>query len=435
MNFTIIGLNYTSCLCPLHGSFVPQNKSTEYIQMKDTNSSRDQRLSTWLAFALLPLAGFATDIYLPSLPDMSASLNISEIQIQLTLSIFLISYGLSQLFIGSVLDSFGRHKIGIVCLLVFALASFVIGSSHNIYVIYLMRVVHAITAATIVVAKRAYFVDVFTGNKLKHYLSLFSIIWSVGPIVAPFVGGYLQSNFGWASNFYFLGIWAIVFAVLEYFFNTESLKNFSPFHLKSIVNIYLTMLRTTSFTLGLLVIGISYAMVMVYNMTGPFIIEHHLHFTPVIAGYCSLIIGFAWMIGGFIGKATIHKPFVKKLSLNLGAQVMICLVMLFSSSFVENIFLLVCFAFLVHISAGFAFNVYFTYCLGKFPNNAGIASGLTGGVMYVIVSVLSYGMVYFIPANDTRHLGWSYLFLIAASALVMRAVTRNSKSAVRSQPH
>ena len=396
--------------------------------MKDTNR-KDQQLSTWLAFALLPLAGFATDIYLPSLPGMSVSLGITEIRTQFTLSIFLISYGISQLFIGSVLYSFGRHKIGVVCLLVFALASFVIARSHNIYLIYLMRVVHGITAATIVVSKRAYFVDVFSGDRLKHYLSLFSIIWSTGPIVAPFVGGYLQNNFGWQSNFYFLGIWAVLFALLEYFFNRESLKHFSPFHFKSIVQVYTSMLRTTSFTLGLLIIGISYSMVMVYNMTGPFIIEHHLHFTAVIAGYCSLIIGFAWMIGGFIGKATIHKPFVKKLSLNLAVQVLICLVMLFSTSFIENISLLASFAFLVHVCAGFAFNVYFTYCLGKFPRNAGIASGLTGGIMYVIVSVLSYGMVYLMPANDTRNLGWSYLILILAVALVMWAVRKNEEPA------
>jgi len=392
-------------------------------------SKKDKRISTWLAFALLPLAGFATDIYLPSLPSMSASLGITDIRAQFTLSIFLISYGVSQLFIGSILDSFGRYRIGIFSLLIFALASFVIAGTQNIYLIYLMRVIHGITAATVVVSKRAYFVDVFTGDQLKHYLSLFSIIWSTGPIVAPFVGGYLQSNFGWSSNFYFLGIWAVIFALLEYFFNTESLKNFSPFRFKSIANVYITMLRTTSFTLGLFVIGISYSMVMVYNMTGPFIIEHHLHFTPVVAGYCSLIIGFAWMVGGFIGKATIDKPFVKKLSLNLVAQLVTSLVMLLSLSFVENIFLLIFFAFLVHVGAGFAFNVYFTYCLGKFPQNAGIASGLTGGIMYVIVSALSYGMVYMIPAKDAQHLGWSYLILIIASALVMWAITRNTTAA------
>ena len=72
--------------------------------------AKHQNIATLLAFALIPLSGFATDIYIPSLPTMAGDLHVSSIQVQLTLSLFLISYGVSQLFIGSVLDSFGRYK-------------------------------------------------------------------------------------------------------------------------------------------------------------------------------------------------------------------------------------------------------------------------------------------------------------------------------------
>lgn len=379
-------------------------------------------VSTWLAFALLPLAGFATDIYIPSLPSMSHSLGVNNIQVQFTLTVFLVSYGISQLFVGSLLDSFGRHRIGIVSLLVFALASIAIAQSHDIWTIYLMRGLQGITAGAVVVAKRAYFVDVFKGERLKHYLSLFSIIWSLGPIIAPFIGGYLQAWMGWESNFYFLGILALGFAVLEYLFNGESLGHFSPFHLKSIVKVYRSMLGTTSFMMGILVIGISYAMVMVFNMTGAFIIEHHLHFTPVAAGYSALILGFAWMVGGLIGKMTLNHPFFLKLRLNLFLQIGIGLLMYFSTHWVENLYSLVIFAFLVHVTAGFAFNIYFTYCLGIFPKNAGIASGLTGGLMYVFVSFFSYAIVYLIPARDQLHLSYSYLVLIGMVLIVLLTV-------------
>jgi len=376
-------------------------------------------IATVLNFAILPLTGFATDIYLPSLPTMAASLHVSNIQVQTTLTVFLVSYGISQLFIGSVLDSFGRYRISLAALVVFALAGLVIANTNNIWLIYAMRMLHGITAAAVVVAKRTFFVDVYKGEKLKHYLSLFSIVWSTGPIIAPFAGGYLQANFGWQSNFYLLSGLALVFAVLEYFFNGESLPEPAPFSIKRSAGVYGNMLGTPSFSLGLLVIGLSYSMVMVYNMTGPFIIEHHLHFTPVMAGYCSLILGFAWMAGGFIGKAAIRKPFLKKLSVNLLLQICLVGLMLLSIGLAENIYTLVAFAFLVHACAGFAFNVYFTYCLSKFPTNAGIASGLTGGIMYVIVSAFSYGIVWLIPAKNQLHLGYSYLVLIALSALIM----------------
>ena len=396
-------------------------KQTSYIKEKN------QGIATILAFALIPLSGFATDIYIPSLPTMSGEMGVSSVQVQLTLSIFLISYGVAQLFVGSILDSFGRYKICLYSLLIFTAASIIIATTHNIYLIYLMRIIHGLSVGAIVVAKRAYFVDLFSGDKLKHYLSLFSIIWSTGPIVAPFVGGYLQTAFGWESNFYFLAGFALVFAILEYVFSGETLSHFTDFQLRKIISIYTDMIKTTSFTLGIVMLGLAYCMVMVYNMTGPFIIEHELKFSPVIAGYSSLVLGFAWMVGGFIGKATINRPFFKRLAINSALQLAFVILMILSLNFVSNLFSLIFFAFIIHIGAGFTFNNYFTFCLSKFPKNAGIAGGLTGGITYVIVSFLSYGIVNMFPAKDERNLSFSYLVMIVISVLVMFLIMKTRR--------
>lgn len=386
-----------------------------------------QGISTVLAFALIPLSGFATDIYIPSLPTMSAVMQVSDIQVQLTLTFFLISYGVSQLFVGSILDSFGRYRISLISLLIFAAASVVIALTHQIYLIYLMRIIHGFTVGAIVVAKRAYFVDLFTGDKLKHYLSLFSIIWSTGPIVAPFIGGYLQNAFGWQSSFYFLGGLAAVLALLEFIFSGETLQHASEFNLKSITKVYGAMIGTASFTLGIVMLGLAYCMVMVYNMTGPFIIEHHLRLSPVTAGYSSLVLGLAWMTGGFIGKATIDRPFFRRLALNLALQLGFVIAMIISIAFIDNLFSLIFFAFIIHVGAGFTFNNYFTFCLSKFPKNAGIAGGLTGGINYVIVSFLSYGIIFLVPARDELNLSYSYSILILLSLLVMYFIYTDNK--------
>lgn len=379
----------------------------------------NQGIATILAFSLLSLSGFATDIYIPSLPTMAETLQVSSVQVQLTLSIFLISYGISQLFIGSILDSFGRYKIGLISLVVFAAASIIIASTHNIYLIYLMRVIHGTTTAAIIVSKRAFFVDLYSGDKLKHYLSMFSIIWSTGPIVAPFIGGYLQTAFGWESNFYFLGGLAIIMAVLEFCFSGETLQHFSEFNLRKIVGTYLEMIKTPSFTLGIVMLGLAYCMVMIYNMTGPFIVEHHLQLSPIVAGYSSLILGFAWMVGGFVGKATINRPFLKKMLVNQGLQVIFVLAMVLSVNFISTLYSIIFFAFIIHVTAGYVFNNYFTFCLSKFPKNAGIAGGLTGGITYVIVSFLSYTTIAALPAKDDHNLSLSYLVLTVISVLVM----------------
>jgi len=165
----------------------------------------------------------------------------------------------------------------------------------------------------------------------------------------------------------------------------------------------------------------------VYNMTGPFIIEHTFGLTPVIAGYSSLLLGFAWMVGGFIGKATINSPFLKKMTTNLFIQLAFVVCMLISIRFIENVYAMLFFAFIIHITAGYIFNNYFTYCLGKFPKNAGIASGLTGGINYVIVSFLSYGIISFLPAKDEHNLALSYFAITILSGLIMLLIVQLNK--------
>jgi MFS family permease len=93
--------------------------------------------------------------------------------------------------------------------------------------------------------------------------------------------------------------------------------------------------------------------------------------------------------------------------------------MLVSIPYIANLYTLILFAFIIHVAAGFTFNNFFTYCLSRFPKNAGIASGLSGGINYVIVSVFSYGIVFVLPAKDEYNLGYSYLALILASVLIM----------------
>src|SRR5882724_9038179 len=131
-----------------------------------------QGIANLLALSLIPLSGFATDIYLPSLPGMAAAMHVSSIEIQFTITLFLLSYGISQLFIGSILDSYGRYNISVCSLVIFAFASLAIAGTRHIYVIYAARIIQGITVGAIIAGKRAYFVDLFTGERLKNYLSL-----------------------------------------------------------------------------------------------------------------------------------------------------------------------------------------------------------------------------------------------------------------------
>ncbi|MHC0442461.1 MULTISPECIES: MFS transporter [unclassified Flavobacterium] len=374
--------------------------------------------STILALALIPLSGFATDIYLPSLPAMANDLHVSASAVQLSLVLFMFSVGISQFFIGSILDSFGRYKISLASLALFSLTSFVIALVPNIYVIYAMRIIQGITIALIVVGKRAYFVDLFTGEKLKSYISMFSIIWACAPIMAPFLGGYLQNSFGWRSNFYFLGGLSLVFLILELIYSGESLKHYHPFKLKLIAQTYKGMLQTADFTLGLVIIGISFGMVVVYSLSSPFIIERVLGYSAITTGYSSLLSGFSLMTGGIIAKSMIKKPLAQKVSIAFAVQITLVLLMIFTSSFGSSLYTLIGFIIGIHIAGGFIFNIIYGYCLSRFSKNAGIASGLTGGVMYMISSIFSYGFANLFKVKTQLLLGVADFALLVIVTII-----------------
>jgi len=371
-----------------------------------------RRIVNILSFSLIPLAGFATDIYLPSLPSMTISLHASASQIQLSLMLFMASAGVSQLFVGSLLDSFGRYRLSNSALFIFSIASFLIGLFPDLHVLYLMRIVQGVAASFVLVARRAYFMDTYSGDQLKRYTSLFSIIWATAPIIAPFLGGYLQKAFGWQSSFYMLGILPLVILVLTIKYGGESAKDLQPLRVKPLLGVYSSLLTTKDFALALVILGLNYGMVLLFGMASPFIIEHQWHQTPVVTGYCALVSGVAMMAGGIISRSMLRIPLEKKLPIALGIQLTSgAFAIIISMSGLTNIYVMMSFVILQHGVAGFVSNNLFAYSLGRFSRNAGIVAGMTGGASYIISSFSSYGTASFFAITNQTMLALGYLFL------------------------
>jgi DHA1 family bicyclomycin/chloramphenicol resistance-like MFS transporter len=379
----------------------------------------NKRISTILAFALIPLSGFALDVYIPSLPDMAAKLHTSPGAVQLTISVYLIAYGICQLLIGSLLDSYGRYLPCLAGLLLFGVSSFVIANSESLEIIYLMRAVQGIMVAVIVVSKRASIFDLYSGEKLKYYTSLFSIVWSSAPIIAPFLGGYLQTHFGWQSNFYFLGYFAIFLFLMELFLSGETLLNKSPFNFKEVNQAYISMIKTKDFMLGIFVLGLVYGMMLVYNMASPFLIEGVMHYSPEVTGNASLLSGVAVLCGGLLAKRNINRPLFRKIAIAAGLQTLAAIGLAIFTFYTSNLYTLLAYVLILHMAVGFIFNTMFSYVLTRFSANAGKVGGLAGGAYVIVTSSFSYGVVGLLSISSQVWLGVSYSILAFCSLLII----------------
>lgn len=371
-------------------------------------NEHNRRISTILSFILIPLSGLATDVYLPSFPDMAAAFNTTEAGIQQTMVLFLVSYGISQLFVGSIIDSFGRYRLNLLALFIFTASNFVIIATKDIHVVYMMRVIQGICTAFIIVGKRALLVDVYTGEQRKHYTSMLSIIWATAPIVAPFLGGFLQNSFGWTANFYLLGIYGLLMLVLEWSFSGESLHTPQPFQLSAVLRVYRRLISTPDFSAGILVLGATYSMVMVFSMAAPFIVEHTFHLSAITTGYCALFSGLSLFVGGIFGKSLKTGSLYSKLITAGILQAVVIAVMFTTGSFINSLPVMMLFVVLIHGIGGFVYNVFLTYCLTRFPQNAGVASGITSGGSYLVTSAGSSGVLGMITISGQQSLATGY---------------------------
>ena len=358
-----------------------------------TLQPKDTQFGVLLAFFLMPLSGLGTDIYLPSLPAMAEALQTSTTQIQFSLTIFLIGYALGQFVVGNFLDSFGRWKIGAVALFLFGLSSLMIAFVDSVAALHGLRLVQGLMAAVVAVAKRTFFVDLFSGEQLRGYLSSFTIIWSLGPIVAPFIGGYLHIHFGWQANFIFLALYAWLALALELWRGGETLAQRQSFVLADIASRYRYMLAQSRFNWGLLNIALPYSATLAFSMVAPFLIERRYGYSPEVTGWSALLMGLAWMAGGFAARWQLSTALLSKHRRAFGAMLLAAGVMLLVSLQYANLYTLLAFAFIVHASCGMAFNIYFTECLGMFPQFAGLSGGLVGGIAFMLTSLLSYSAV------------------------------------------
>src|SRR4051795_1626021 len=76
-----------------------------------------------LIAALSMIGPFAIDTYLPSFREMEHSLGATPLQVQQSLTAYLIPFALMSLWHGSISDALGRRRVVLVSLVVLTLTS------------------------------------------------------------------------------------------------------------------------------------------------------------------------------------------------------------------------------------------------------------------------------------------------------------------------
>lgn len=167
-------------------------------------------LRTIILGTLTAFAPMAIDMYLPSLPTIGRDLGGGAGDVQWTLSIFLVGFGLGQLTYGPLSDLFGRKPPIYVGAALFVVASIGCASATSILGIALWRFAQGFGAAAGPVVGRAMVRDLYERDRAAQMLSMMAMVTSLAPLLAPILGGWVLEWSGWRTIFLILAGFGVI---------------------------------------------------------------------------------------------------------------------------------------------------------------------------------------------------------------------------------
>ncbi len=338
---------------------------------------------TLLLSFLTALGPLSMDMYLPSLPDIARSLQAPVLNVQLTISSYLFGFAVGQIFYGPISDRLGRKPVLLVALVLYAAATVACASAQSIHELIAARFIQALGGAGSIVLARAVVRDIYSGARAGRELSLMGSITAFAPIVAPVIGGVLQTVFGWRAIFVLLVVFAGVSGAAAAFLLPETLKE-SPagrFSFAGMAELYRSVLVHRGFLANLGILTTTFVGLFAWVSGAPIVMQGSVYgLSPLVFGVTFAIGAAGYMVGAYISARIVIRLGLDRTmgigcaTLAIGGLTMAAVVALG----LTNVLWFVGAMTIYLAGLGFALPTSMAGALTPFPDRAGTASSLMG---------------------------------------------------------
>jgi len=248
------------------------------------------------------LGAFSIDTYIPAFAGIARSLDATPVQMQQTLSAYLLGFAVMNLFHGALSDSFGRRPVVLWGIAVFTLSSLGCALSQSVGQLVFFRLAQGMSSGASMVVARAIIRDMFPPDEAQRVMSQVTIYFGVAPAVAPIVGGLLLVHFGWHSVFVFLTGVGIVLWTLSWRLLPETLHHtqVQPFHPAHLLKGYWEMFTSPRFLALALASGVPFNGMFLYILSAPVFLGDLLHLDPTHFFFLFLFTIGGIMCGAFL---------------------------------------------------------------------------------------------------------------------------------------
>jgi DHA1 family bicyclomycin/chloramphenicol resistance-like MFS transporter len=227
--------------------------------------------------ALAALAPFAIDTYLPAFPALASDLGGTTLDIQQSLTLYLLPYALMTLWHGAISDAIGRLAAIRWGLLVFALASLGCALAPNVETLWFFRVLQGLSGGAGNVVARAMVRDLFEGVAAQRVMAQVQMIFGLAPAIAPVIGGLLL-GIHWQAIFVFLGLYAVLALMAAYRFLPETMpaEKRMPLAPSQVWAGYRSIFGDAGFVWLVVGFGANFAGFFIYVLSAPVFLIRHL---------------------------------------------------------------------------------------------------------------------------------------------------------------
>ncbi|MDP2247791.1 MAG: multidrug effflux MFS transporter [Nitrosomonadales bacterium] len=258
--------------------------------------------------SLAALAPFAIDTYLPAFSMLENDLGATTVEIQQSLTFYLLPYALMTLWHGAISDAIGRIPAIQWGLGLFILASIGCAFAPNVETLWFFRVLQGIGGGAGNVVARAMVRDLFEGAQAQRVMATVQMLFGIAPAIAPVIGGLLL-GIHWQAIFVFLALYAglSLWAAVKYLPETMPPEKRLLLSASNVLKSYRKVYGDREFNLVVIALGANFSGFFIYVLASPVFLMQHLGLNEFQFGWLFIPTVCGMVLGSYLVKRAAGK--------------------------------------------------------------------------------------------------------------------------------
>ena len=362
----------------------------------------------------------ASSLYLPSLIDMGESLNMSEKTLAMTLTLFFISYAVGTVFVGPLVDYYGRKEMIVAGSVVFIIGSTFCGVAESHTALFTGRVLQALGASAIPVSSRAMIREYCSDIDVIKVLGWLAGIGGIIPIVAPALGGIITETLSWRYNFYLLIVFSFLALIYAYIKLPKSIDKSLDISLSNIFKNYINILKSPHFFIVITPLAFAFLLQGVFLVSTPFIFMKSYSLSAFEYGLTNIITALALLFGQALAIRLIKRYSIYFAYIFGGVLTLIggVIVAVFINLDILSMPLFLSAMFISVSGFGTTLPVGIKSIMTAFDKNMGMVSALHGFITLSFMAVGSYIFTLFRDILDMEYITILTMCIISVGLLM-----------------